>query len=451
MLSNGRTILIGIVLISVLLRIGSAVYQGDAIGALPGVADEISYHTLAQRVLDGHGFSFDTGWWPVTRANQPTAHWSFLYVLFLSAIYAIAGAVPLAARVVQAVLAGVLHPWLAWRIGSRVFGVRVGLVSAGISACYGYFVFYAGALVTESLYFVALLWVLDVATSIALSPRPDRWLRRWVMLGLAIGTAVLLRQAFLLVVPAILAWLAWDAWRTRPAGAGLIPTLRPVIIGASLAAAVTAACLLPWTARNYHAFGQFVLLNTNAGYVFFYGAHPVHGTRFVPLQADGSAGYFQLLPPQYRRTRLNEAALERALLAEGFRFVREDPARYARVSLSRAVEFFKFWPSRESGRASSLLRVFSFGLLLPLVLAGSVLALRGAPGGGEQRWSGAILLLGLASVYALLHLLTWTLVRYRLPIDAMAVPLAALAVVTAVSRVWPAAESKVPVAERSAV
>ena len=37
------------------------------------------------------------------------------------------------------------------------------------------------------------------------------------------------------------------------------------------------------------------------------------------------------------------------------------------------------------------------------------------------------LLLGVAAIYALVHLLTWTLVRYRLPVDAVLVPFAGVA------------------------
>ena len=39
------------------------------------------------------------------------------------------------------------------------------------------------------------------------------------------------------------------------------------------------------------------------------------------------------------------------------------------------------------------------------------------------------MLLGFAAGYTLIHCLTWTLVRYRLPVDALLVPFAALALV----------------------
>jgi len=201
---------------------------------------------------------------------------------------------------------------------------------------------------------------------------------------------------------------------------------------AAVTGAVLAACILPWTVRNYRAFGQFVLLNTNAGYVFYYGAHPVHGTHFVPIQANGSAAYEALLPPGVGS--LNEAQLERALLERGFGFVKDDPSRFVEVCLSRAPEFFKFWPTADSSMSSNLVRLLSFGVVAPFLVAGIVLVLTGHGTASPQAKSAAILLVVVAFVYTLVHLLTWTLVRYRLPIDAFVMPFAGVSLLALSSR-----------------
>lgn len=410
-----------VIVVSVVLRLGAALYQGSTIVPRLGVTDEVSYHTLAVRVIEGHGFTFDTGWWPATRAHQPTAHWSFLYVLFLAAIYTVAGPAPLVARLIQASIVGVLHPWLAWRIGNRLFGPRVGLASAAATAVYAYFVYYSGALVTESLYIVAVLWVLDLATSIACpSTTPARAvaLRSWLLLGVAAALATLLRQLFLLVVPFVLLWVAWQVWRRRPAGEAVLPV--SVLAGRlAVVVVVIAAAMLPWTVRNYRAFGQLVPLNTNAGFVMFWANHPLHGTSFIPIIHNGEVSYATLLPREL--TGLNEAALDRELLRRGLGFVKDDPIRYARLSLSRTVEYFKFWPSADSSLGSNAARVLSSGLLLPLAAIGILITIVRRPA-GDSPAAGATLLLLVASLYTLVHLLTWTLVRYRLPVDAMVMP-----------------------------
>src|SRR5689334_10485621 len=95
-----------VVAVAVVVRVVAALGLGDHIAELPGIQDQVSYDALARQVLGGHGFTFQIDWWPVTRAGEPTAHWSFLYTLYLSAVYSVFGGHPLAARLVQAVVAG---------------------------------------------------------------------------------------------------------------------------------------------------------------------------------------------------------------------------------------------------------------------------------------------------------------------------------------------------------
>jgi 4-amino-4-deoxy-L-arabinose transferase-like glycosyltransferase len=448
--ANRRSVplaLVGIVSVSVILRLLSAIWQGDAIDTLPGVFDQVSYDALARRVLAGAGFTMPTNWWPAVAAGEPTAHWSYLYTLYLSAVYAAFGGHALPARVIQAVVVGIVHPWLVWRIGHRVFGSSVGLVAAGLTAIYGYFVYYAGALVTEAFFIVAVLWMLDLVTAMAgasgtrsqaeglrsqLSPGTAK---PWLLLGLAIGLAALLRQVVLLFVPILFAWLLWATCRQQAIRSGLRVGDRwrvwSVVGGLCLSVVVVVALIIPWTARNYSAFGRFVPLNTNAGYAFYWANHPVHGTDFVAILPEGT--YRDLIPAELRG--LDEAALDAALLQRGVGFVVDDPMRYARLSLSRASDYFQFWASAESGLTSNLVRVFSFGVLWPFMLYGMLVtaAFRRDFTDGAQR-SAIVLLCLFVAVYSVIHLLSWALIRYRLPVDAVLLPFAAVAIVDLAAR-----------------
>ncbi len=437
------TILSGIIIAAVALRLASALYQGDSIAPLPGIADQISYDTLARQVLAGRGFSFPSDWWPATRAGEPTAHWSFLYTLYLTATYTLFGLHPLAARLIEAVIAGILHPLLIWRIGTRIFGPQVGLVAAGLTAFYIYFAYYAGALMTETFYIVAILWTLDLVTGAVQAMRnlPESpsarslkvWgatrpqILRWPLLGLALGVAVLLRQVMLLLVPLLFIWILWTTGRqgTYSSVTPVINRTRQTVIGLILTMLVLAALITPWTARNYFAFGRFVLLNSNSGYAFFLANHPIYGTDFVPLLPESV--YYDLIPAELRP--LDEAALDQALLQEGIRFAIQDPSRYVRLSLSRIRSYFTFWPEAQSGAFSNLSRVLSFGILLPAMLYGLILsaASLGRYGRGSDR-SMVVLLYLFIVVYSLIHLLTWSLIRYRLPVDALLLLFAAVAI-----------------------
>lgn len=388
-----------VVVVAVLLRAAAAIVLGNRVESLPGIADQISYHTLAVRVLSGHGFTFGRGWWPATPAGEPTAHWSYLYTLYLTGLYQLAGVRPLLPRLVQAVLVGALQPWLAFLLGERLFGRRAGLFSAGFTAVYIYFVYYAAALMTEAFYITGILASLVLAVRLADSADapPRRLLGIGGLLGLCLGATVLLRQVYGLFLPFLFLWV-------------LLAARRRALLPLGLAGLVLVALIAPVTWFNYQQFERFVLLNTNAGYAFFWGNHPVYGDEFVPILAEPGA-YQALIPPELLF--LDEAALDQALLRRGVGFALEDPGRYLRLSLSRIPVFFDFLPSAESGWISNLARVGSFGLFLPLMLWG---LWRGFPRSLDS--PGALLLL-FAGVYTALHLLTWALVRYRLPVDAV--------------------------------
>ena len=116
-------LLAAILAVSVLLRAGAALYFGNEVVELPGATDQLSYHNLALRLLGGHGFSFGEPWWPMTRAGEPTAHWSFLYTLYVAAVYAVTSLSPLAARPSRH--RGLLHPYRPFLAAGRRRGWRL--------------------------------------------------------------------------------------------------------------------------------------------------------------------------------------------------------------------------------------------------------------------------------------------------------------------------------------
>ncbi len=420
-------LLIGVIFVSIAIRIAVAVYLGDHVQALPGTADQISYHHLALRVLQGSGFTFGEAWWPATAAEAPTAMWSYLYTLFLVAVYALFGPHPLVARIVQAIIVGVLHPYFIYRIGRHVISETVGVLSAVITTLYAYFIYYTASLMTEAFYITAVLASLYFAIVLSVRlPAPEDQVRGSqkyklaIGFGVSLGAAVLLRQLFLLFIPFLFLWLWWAAKKRG-------------VIALVVSGVIILALILPFTIYNYARFGRFVLLNTNAGYTFFWANHPIYGTHFEPILPAEMGSYQDLIPVELRG--LDEAALDQALLLRGLRFVMDDPGRYLLLSLSRIPAYFKFWPSSESSLISNISRVASFGLLLPLMLYGLVRTLinRSSPSFHGDR-SGIGLLHLFIGIYTAIHLLSWALIRYRLPVDAVFVIFAGLGLVDLASR-----------------
>ena len=424
-----QTTLLWIGLIAILLRVLSALFQGNTVEVLPGIYDQISYDTLARRIVDGHGFSFAEEHWPVTRAGEPTAHWSFLYTLYLAGFYSLFGPQPLFARLVQAVIVGGLQTILLYRMGEKLFSRTIGVIAAGIAAFYAYSIYYSGALMTEPFYITAILYSLLIALQIGENNDISSEIKLGLYLGIALAAAVLLRQVYLLFIPFLISWM-WIARIKRSLSLPIVSTL--------LSLSLVVLFILPVSLYNYSRFGRFVLLNTNSGYAFFWGNHPIYGTRFIPILPTEVATYQELIPEEARH--LDEAALDQELLKRGIQFVLDDPGRYVLLSLSRIPVYFTFWPSSGSGLVSNISRVASFGIALPFMLYGLFLAIRRNYSGKENRFlaffiSPVGLLLLFALVYTGVHLLTWALIRYRLPVDAVLFPFAALGVSDLYSRV----------------
>jgi 4-amino-4-deoxy-L-arabinose transferase-like glycosyltransferase len=405
---NKNRQLLGLILAAaVLIRIPVALLMGNEISTLPGIHDQVSYDALARSLLAGRGYSFTENWYPFTPADTPTAHWSFLYPLYLAGVYAVTGYHPLFARLLQGTLGAALLCYLVYKIGCRVINEKTGLVGAGLAAVYGYFIYYNVALMTETFFIVLVLLTLYLSIEIKDHPTPANWVR----LGLSLGLACLLRQTILLFVPFLLLWLFLEL---RGRSIRLWHFTLPVIIIVLL--------ISPWTIRNYFVYGEFLLLNSNAGYALFASNHPNLGRQWdnrvvvVPVPED-LAGQ-------------NEAQIDRALTQKGLQFILADPSRYVWLTLSKPLEYFKFGPSSESGWISNLVRMLSYGLYLPFMLWGLYLSM--------PRWRNFVVLYLFIFIHSSIHLLSWPAPRYRLPVDAVSMLFAAMSAVALAKqlRVW---------------
>lgn len=411
---NEKRILIIIITISVFLRVLASIYLGNQVKLMPGIADQITYHTLSQRVLNGYGFTFDVPWWPATAPGEPTAHWSFLYTYYLMAVYKIFGINPIAARLIQAAVNGILQPLLLYKLTKSIFSSRPALIAAAWISVYIYIIYYTAALMTESWYITLVLAIFYFA--IKLQKDNQSW-RNYLIIGLIIGFAVLLRQVFLIFVPFLFIWLLWTKRKS-----GFKETFFKLILSGS----VLLIMILPFTIYNFQRFDKFILLNTNAGFAFFWANNPVYGTHFEGILPEQMGNYRDLLPLELKG--LDEAALDSALLERGLTYVAQNPGKYILLSLSRIPVLFEFWPTSDSSLISNVSRVASFAIALPFMLLGIFMALKRLKNQKTDFLESPVsLLLLFVLVYSGIHILTWSLVRYRLPEDALLLSFAGLA------------------------
>jgi 4-amino-4-deoxy-L-arabinose transferase-like glycosyltransferase len=387
-----------IVVAAVLIRIVIALFMGDQVTVLPGIHDQVSYDALADSLLDGRGYSFTRNWYPFTPANTPTAHWSFVYPLYLAGIYAVTGYHPLLARLLQGAVGGALLCFLVYKIGRRVVNEDTGLVGAGLAAVYGYFIYYNVALMTETFFIVLVLLILYLSLELKENPTAISW----VGLGLSLGLASLLRQTVLLFVPFLLFWLFLEL---RARGIRWWYFTVPVVVIILL--------ISPWTLRNYRVYHHFLLLNSNAGYALYASNNPNLGTDWRNDEV--------VVPVPEELAGQNEAELDRALTQRGIEFILADPKRYLGLTLDKSLEYFRFWPSGESSRISNLNRVLSFGLYMPFMLLGL--------GFSVSRWRNFVPLYLFIVIHTGIHLLSWPSPRYRLPVDAVLMVFAGLTLI----------------------
>jgi len=391
-----KPLLILILLVAVLVRLPVAAYMGDQVTVLPGIHDQLSYDALARSLLDSRGYSFTANWYPFTSANTPTSHWSFAYPLYLAGIYSLTGYHPLVARLVQSIVGGALLCYLIYLIGRRVVNEGAGLVGAALAAAYGYFIYYNAALMTETFFIVLVL----ISLYLSLLLKEKASFAHWALLGLALGLAALFRQSMLLFVPFLLLWLVWDL---KKEGICWWYFTVPIVVIVLL--------ITPWTLRNYKVYHQFLLLNSNSGYALYASNNPNLGTDW--------RNEVVVVPVPDELIGQNEAELDRALTQRGIDFIISNPTRYLLLTLNKTLEYFRFWPSTDSSGISNLNRVLSFGLYLPFMLLGLGLSV--------LRWRSFVVLYLFIVVHTGIYLLSWPSPRYRLPVDAVLIVFAGLA------------------------
>ncbi len=411
-ITNTRMMLFVILMVSILIRIIVAIYLGDS---TPPGKDETSYSLLAGRLADGFGYSFAQPWYPFAQAGEPTAHWSFLYTAFVAGIYKVVGFHPMAVRLFSALLGGLMLPWMVYRLTQRLAPERpnLALIAAACAGIYAYFVLFSAMLMTETFYIVAILISLERALALEQQlksgERPG-----WALLlgfGISLGVAALLRQSILPWLIILFAWLLRTGWRSK----NLQPTIRSLLVSGF----ILIMFILPFTIRNYRVYGVFLLLNSNAGYAMYSAQHPLHGTNFQAFTAAP-------LPADLEPVLENEAQWDKVLMKRGIDFIIQDPGRYLLLSVSRAADYFMFWPSNETSSINNIGRVLSFGLFLPVMIYGLIVS--------RHQWRRFELIYIFILFYSVLHLMTWSMIRYRLPVDALLLIFAAFGILDLIKR-----------------
>jgi 4-amino-4-deoxy-L-arabinose transferase-like glycosyltransferase len=234
----------------------------------------------------------------------------------------------------------------------------------------------------------------------------------WVALGVALAIAMLLRMAVVFFFPALFLWIFTQLPNKRKFVPVILTVL--IIIGA----------ILPFTIRNYRLWGEFLLLESQFGHVFWNGNHPDHNGEF-------RAAEVYAIPKEILSSQ-NDALITNQLLELGIQNVLNDPAHFVKLTLTRLRLFFTFWPTADSSFQANFMRVISFGLLVPVIIVGLLLHLKD--------WRKLFLIYLFLLIHTGIYAISWTMVRYRMPLDVFFIMFAASALILA-SDAWKARNS----------
>lgn len=282
-----------------------------AAGRFPPADDGSFYDVVASRIARGLGYTWA---WP-DGAVTYAAHYPVGYPAMLAAGYALFGARPVVAMVLNA-LVGACGTVATHALAARRANRRGAVAAALLVALEPALVLYTPALMTEAVAGELVLIAAASATSGRLTV-----LTRTLVAGLVMGGASLVRPQLLLVTPAVGALLAWRDPSLRASGRGAL----------ALTLLAVATCL-PWTLRNCERIQSCAFVSANGGWNLFIGASPLGEGGWAPLERIGV--------PAECRTVFAEGEKDRCFGRAGLRAILADvPAWLALVPKKLAVTF----------------------------------------------------------------------------------------------------------------
>jgi 4-amino-4-deoxy-L-arabinose transferase-like glycosyltransferase len=345
---------------------------------------------IGRAVAEGRGFSD-----PYCAGTGPTAWEPPVYPFLIAGVFKIFGIYSaVSAWVLLTInsLFAALTCVLIYKIAHRTMGAEVARWTVWTWALLPYVWYWSIHWIWDTTISPFLLSVIFLT---ALELENWKGTRGWLLFGLLWGVGALLNPSLLSFLPFCGLWV-W--YRRHKRG---LPSLAGVVV----ASAVFFLCLSPWLLRNYRTFGRFVFIRDDFGLQLRLGNGPyADGVLMAYLQPNLNVtelGRFKSLGElEYSKVRKQEALT----------FIRENPGRFALISLKRFVYYWAgVWKPGDTLLTSTLRN--------SLFLASSVLALWGLGRAVRKKLPGAWLFVLLVLSYPTTYYFVFPHARYRHPIE----------------------------------
>ena len=330
-----------------------------------------------------------------------------LYPYFLAFFYRFVTTDLFTIRLVQIII-GSTSCVLVYAIGREVFKTRPPAFFAGIVASmYGYLIMEDGIIMKT---FLAVFFVLLMTLILLRSERrPSAGFPYFA--GICLGLSALIAENIVLLIPVVPLWFL--TFRNERLKARILMGLF-FIIGAF-------TVILPITIRNYYVGGEFVLITSGGGEVFFTANNPdSDGTYKAPDFIIPSTSVehvdFRRKASELTGRKLTRGESSSYWFHRGLRFIIENPMQYIRLELRKLLFFWNYYEYPDNHNYylhrmhSGVLGgpVIGFGVVAPFAIAGIFLSI------GQMRRF-AVLHIVFAA-YLVTFLIVFNYARFRLPV-----------------------------------
>ena len=253
--------------------------------------------------------------------GQPTSVRPPAYPLFLASIFFAFGHNLLIVKIAQALLNALLIVF-SYLISREIFSEKIAKISGILLCFYPPLLVYTGIIGSETL-FTLLLTVVIYAIIIGLKKENILIL---ILSALLIGITDLCRST-LLFYPFFLGIGAYLLLRKKYSFFKIARSLTLLIL-------VTFIPVIPWTVRNYFAFGKLLLVNVSGGELLWAGSYlPWDGIS----KTDRGADFYKIFAVYKIK---NPAILEKNMQKEALKNIINHPAGFLKLTVKK---FFRFW------------------------------------------------------------------------------------------------------------
>ena len=355
---------------------------------------------LAQSLLNGQGLSS-----PFGVPTGPSAFVAPGYPILIAGVFRIFGSYSFVSAMVvmcAQIALNLVTIWLMMWIARTLFDQRVAIVAGLVWACSLPLIWIPTIFWDTSLAICLMVGLLALVLRYC---GKTTWLI-WVFLGAYCAVTALINPAMILLLAAMLGWLAWKDRKTQPYG----------IILAGLAFCVVFS---PWPIRNAKVFHAFIPLRTTVGFELWMG------------NRHGATGYLdESLFPSFNSAELNDYKVRgeigytahKSELAKQYIFTH--PVSFIHLTGLRIV---RYWLGAGNAKGSAIF-VLHAALTFGFGVAGLWMLYR------KRRVDIAVLFALPLLIFPIPYYITHAEFRYRLALDPLLTILAAYAVVALYQR-----------------